>query len=509
MKMLVGLTEYGAARRVPGSKAILYIAGERGRYERHLFDCGVDYAEDDKAATKATFPFSAKSIDSFVNTHGHTDHMGKLLELYLAGFRGPIHATATTIAILKGQLKQQVQGEYWDTKEYNAAIKGKRGRDGKFLPFRKPRFKTEQVKELLSLVEGSDGPDELGHDYGKQVRVSDHLTITFYEAGHIPGSSQILCDIVDAQGRPTRMLTCFDLGRTDYRISGHPIFDTPLVRFPHTDFPDPDTIDTIVVESTYGAKEHEPLEDAIETLVDCFHRAHQQKGKLIIPAFSIMRTQMLLTIIYRLKNEGRLPEMPIYFSSPSGEEINKVILRHLVDCDETAKAEFKDPNNNPFKFPGLTYVRKSDADKALYEENGPFALIGSSGMGNMGRIVAHLKHAAPGKRHVVMYAGFQALGTPGYQMLNHEPRIRFPDGDVVELKAYVAKMGGLSGHADGPENVAHVTHIRPPGPNSFKRILIKHGESASCDALRDLIIKTGYEPSTVIVMEKRQEYSLP
>ncbi|MBI2124224.1 hypothetical protein HYT92_00365, partial [Candidatus Pacearchaeota archaeon] len=310
---------------------------------------------------------------------------------------------------------------------------------------------------------------------------------------------------------PLKILTSYDLGRTDYKITPHPIADIPLVRFPHTAFPK--DIDYVVVESTYGNKVHGSLEDSIGILEEAVNDAAKHGGKLIIPAFSIMRTQMIWNFFFRFNKEGRLsPNMALYSSSPTADEISRIMLKYIDNFDEEAKEEFKDSNNNPFRFDKLIRHKKMDETIALLKDKSKtsYSITGSSGMCDFGRIVTILAHTISDPRNIVLSTGYAAEGTRMWMMQNKYKQIPFHETiGPVDLKADVRKMGGLSGHADCKEIIAHLKNIHDPSKGEqFKGIYIKHGEKDACHALREEIIKEGFDPYAVHVMKKGEAYRI-
>ncbi|MDP2908734.1 MAG: MBL fold metallo-hydrolase [Nanoarchaeota archaeon] len=489
----IKLTEFGAAETVPGSKLLL----KTGQKD-YLIDVGKNYKDKEE-----NLPFEAKGIEHLILTHGHADHMGELLKLRKEGFKGKIFSTHETAEITKLQLKQDVSSVFF----YNRAIKGKRyqhGPDkGKFIPFKKAEYSKEDIESSMALFESDN--KEPGIPYEKQITISDEAKIMFYEAGHIPGSAQILFEI-SSEGRSLKLLTACDLGRTDYKILGHPRADTPIVKFPRTGFKE--NIDYIVVESTYGDKVHNSLEDSIKILEEAAKDAAKNSSKLIIPTFSIMRTHMLWNFLFRLNQEGRLPDMTFYSSSPTADYVSKIILGHIENLDEKALQEFANNNYNPFYFDKLVHHKKLEDTKEALKENKPMGIIAASGMCEMGRIVPILERTIQDPKNIILLTGYASPRTRAYNLINKEKQIRF-DGKLVELKADVRKMGGLSGHADKEEIIAHLKSIHDPEKGEqFKGVFIKHGEKEACHKLRERIIEAGYPPETVHVMKKNQEYVL-
>lgn len=489
------LTEFGAAEHVPGSKLLLEI----GR-KNCLIDVGKDYQQQDEI-----LPFRAKSIDHLILTHGHADHMGELLQLYKEGFEGNIYSTPATADITKLQLNQEVASVFI----HNNIVKGKKYQygpnRGKWIPFKKVKYTSKDIKEIMKLFESQN--DKPGIPYEETTKISKDVNVTFYEAGHIPGSAQILFEI-NHQGRKIKLLTTYDLGRTDYKILGRPVADIPIVKYPKTDLPK--GIDYIVIEGTYGDKTHKNLEDSIKILEEAARDAAKKKSKLIIPAFSIMRTHMLWNFLFRLNEQGRLPkDMMFYMSSPMAEQVSRIILKHIENLDEKTRKEFANKKYNPFYFDKMIHHRKmAQTMEVLKQLNTPQGFVASSGMCEMGRIVPILEYAIPYPDNIVLLTGFAAPGTRAALMLEGEKEIPF-NNRVVKLRADVRKMGGLSGHADGEETIAHLKNIHDPAEGEqFKGIFIKHGEKEPCHKLRDKVIEAGYDADKVHVMKKGEAYKL-
>jgi metallo-beta-lactamase family protein len=500
----INLTEFGAAEQVPGSKLLLNL-GTRGQI---LIDVGNEYTEQrssnpDTAGRDITFPAGLipKDIRKLVLTHGHADHIGQLLAFQDKGFSGDIYSTRATVDITELQTRQEIEMP----RRHNDMIKGKRfqygPRKGQLIPFVEEKYNDGDLEDVMKRFVKDNGTK--GFTYGSPIKIADGVTATFYEAGHIPGSAQVLFEI-QRDGKTTKLLTAFDLGRTDYQILNHPVADTPIVKFPHTDFPK--DIDYIVVEATYGNKTHAPLEESLKTLEQAASDVVKNRGVLVIPAFSIMRTHMLWNFLYNLNKEGRLPQgMTFYTSSPMAEEVGRIILKHSDDFDENAKRDFANQNYNPFKFGSLVHHERGYMTEDLFKNrNGqPFAVIASSGMCEGGRIEMALRYTISDPKNIVLLTGYGAHGTRADLLMRKEKMIPFNES-MIPLYADVRKMGGLSGHADITEIITHLKNINP----NFKGIFIKHGDKDACYAARDAIIAAGYAPDTVHVLKKGEAVTL-
>jgi metallo-beta-lactamase family protein len=440
--------------------------------------------------------------------------MGHMLKLIEAGFNAPIYLTNVTADITKLQLKQELYGYIRRNKE----IKGKRftsgPKKGQFIPFENTyqnEFKkaislfasnNEQKKQKEQKDESQN--DEEGFRYREPIQASNELKITFYDAGHIPGSAQVLFEINNGS-RKEKLLTCVDLGRIDY--------DVPLVNEPDKDLPK--DIDYVVIEATYGDRVHTPLKESIETLKKSVKDTYDNNGKLIIPSFSIMRSQMLWNFLYRLNKTGEIPDIPIYISSPTAVEASKLFLKHPETLDETARKEFKNQAHNPFKFPGLVFHDRPQDTLELLRKGSkanPYVINAASGMCDYGRVVYILRDTISDPKNIILLTGYSAPGTRAYLLKNAKElgikKIDF-DGVGVSLNSEVRRMHGLSGHADCREMISHLKGINDPSNGEqFKGIYIKHGERDACYAMKGALIAAGYMPESIHVMKKAQRYVL-
>jgi len=493
----VTVTEHGAAQKVPGSKLILRIGNKRA-----LIDIGSSYvAAEDKQA----LPFDASLIDYLALTHGHGDHMGQSLLLAKSGFKGPVFATPCTADLVYIQNNQTVKSVF----SYNNMVKGKKipGTD-RWIPFKKSEYSNDDVLNFMKLFQSQD-ESHRGIPYETPVKLADGIEFTFFEAGHIPGAAQILFNI-NHKGQKTKLLTTYDLGRTDYKLANHPVADIPIAEYPHTDFPK--DIDYVVIEATYGDREHKPLEDSIRTLEQAIKDTAKNQSVLVAPAFSIMRTQVLMNFIYNLNEHGRLPkDFKIIVSSPSAVDVIKMMIDHQDCLDETARKILANKDSNMFHFDKLVYHRTFAQTRDLLanpSKYAPCAIIASSGMGDYGRVAGVLEKTISEPKNIILKTGYASPGTRMDLIERREKTIPFTDGPV-EMKADVRRMGGLSGHADCKETIAHLRNIRDPAKGEqFKGIYIKHGEKDACEALRKKLIEAGYKASTVQVMKKGISYVL-
>ncbi len=344
---LVRIVEQVAAEQVAGSMLRVMVGDET-----YLFEAGSEMTHG-----KKPFPLTPEQIKALQNTtfgHGHGDHILRTLELIAKGFNGKFYSTHQTAAIAKIQFREEASGPFI----HNKMVAGKTfqygPKKGQPLPKQPFEFRSEDVNAAMAMFASLDG-QEPGFPYETDIEIGDGVTIKFYEAGHIPGAAQTMYKISKG-GKKINVLFAYDLGRTDYKILGHPVADIPLVKFPTTDFDE--QIDYIVIEATYGNRIHRPLQESLTALTEAAREAEKNKGVLVIPAFSIMRTQMLWNFLFELEQKGQLPDdMIFYSSSPMADQVARIMLSHKEDFNRQAMAEFQSANDNPFYFPKLVHQK--------------------------------------------------------------------------------------------------------------------------------------------------------
>ncbi|MBU1199177.1 MAG: MBL fold metallo-hydrolase [Nanoarchaeota archaeon] len=494
------VVEHGAAENVAGSNFMIHIGPEL-----HAVDIGKKYQ---KGEEHEPFSYKPSDVKTVTFTHEHMDHIGLLPKLKKEGFNGPLITTPEGFELGKLQLGQIYSGPFI----HNKWVKGKKYKHGpkagQWIPFQEILYEYSDFQEIKELFVSHE--DKKGIPYQTPFKLSDKIQGTFYDAGHIPGSSQILFEIKPDGKKPIKLLTTYDLGRTDYKTTTNPIADIPIVRFPHTDFGK--DIDYVVVEATYGNKTHGSLDDSIKEFEDSINYVAKNDGRLVIPAFSIMRTQMIWNFFYRLQKENRIPpDFKLFSNSSTAHSVARIMLKYINNMDERAQIEFANKKDNPFNFENLVKLDTKATTAWLKDRNMKgSAIISSSGMGDMGGIVRVLEQTLKYHNNIIMGTGYAAPGTRMDLLYKGETEIPFIEtAGIVHRKAAVRKMGGLSGHADINETIAHLKNMKDPAKGEhFKRIFIKHGEKASCHALRKALIEAGYRPGEVIVMEKDEHYFL-
>ncbi|MDP3771081.1 MAG: MBL fold metallo-hydrolase [bacterium] len=449
--MALRMIHYGAAGGVTGSKHLLDTGSMR-----ILLDCGIFQGSAEAEAKNRSFPFDPASLDAVVLSHAHADHAGMLPLLVKRGFTGPIYATAATREIAAHIMRDSANIEV-----HEAAAR-KRDRIGPPEDW-VPIITTKDVEPVLQqFVEVSYARDHDGwHDLGKGVRLK------CYDAGHILGSAVPILEMQTPSG-PFRLAYSGDLG-----APGMPLLYDP-------DVPS-ESIDTVLVETTYGDRTHESFGEAVSRLAAVIRTVAERGGKLLIPAFSLGRTQLLIYLLHKLSNANEIPRIPIIVDSPLATRITEVFTRHRDEFDRETASDFARDGHTPLDFPNLTYTQSIEESLAVHEMRGPLAIISSSGMMSGGRIIDHLRSAIGDARNAVLIVGYQAPGTPGRALVDGARTVELR-GRQYAIRAEVFTFDAFSAHADQGQIMSWLEHI--PG---VRHVVLVHGEPAAADALRLLL----------------------
>jgi len=440
------LTFWGAAKTVTGSMHQLTIDGKC-----YLLDCGLYQGRRKEAEQRnKEFPFPCREVSAVMLSHAHIDHSGNLPLLVKNGFRGPIYASAGTADLCRPMLADA------------AAIQEK---DAEFLNKRYLRRKSiglangpaDHMVEPLYTVQNAEAADALFHPIALHtpVQVGPGIRYQSFEAGHMLGSTSMLLEL-ESEGRKIRLGFTGDLGRPGL----------PIIRDPEPLPP----ADYLIMESTYGDRVHAPIESVASKLADIVNRTFERRGKMIVPAFAVGRTQQLVLLLHQLINAGKIPGFPIFVDSPLAVNVTEVFRRHPELYDEEARA-FLEHHQDPFGFSRLTYVRDVEQSKALNDLRGPFMVISASGMCEAGRVLHHLKNNIGDPRNTVLITGYQAENTLGRKIEQRQPEVPI-FGDPMPLRAEVQDLDALSGHADRDE----MLNWLKPIARSLKKVFLVHGE---------------------------------
>jgi metallo-beta-lactamase family protein len=445
------ITFAGAARGVTGSRHLLEVNGVRV-----LLDCGLFQGRREETEGRNRFlPFKAREVEAVVLSHAHLDHSGALPALVAHGFRGAIHATRATAALLEPMLYDSAHIQERDVEFVNRRHARKRQ------PPRAPIYTEADVARTLPLLQP--------HEYGETFSVAPGVTAHYRDAGHILGSALTALDLEEG-GRKLRLGFTGDLGRP--RL--------PIIRDPETLV----DVDVLLIESTYGDRHHEETARIPEILAGLLEEAHRQRGKIIVPAFAVGRTQEIVTVLKTLFEGGRVAPMPVYVDSPLAVDVTAVFRAHPECFDEEALARLRDDRTDPFGFRMMHYVRDVEESKALNGREGPMMIISASGMCEGGRVLHHLRNNLGDPRTLILLVGFQAENTLGRKLAEGWEEVRI-FGEPFHPRARVQQIDAFSAHADRGELMTWVRGLM----HKPRRVFVVHGEEAQslafAEALRD------------------------
>ena len=465
--MGVILQSFGAAGEVTGSKHMLK-AGNR----KVLVDCGMfqgKRAESD--AKNRTLPFSATEIDALVLTHGHFDHCGNLPTLVKAGYDGNIYATSATRDIANLVL---MDSAHIMAKDYEWLLK----KDPKKAIY-PPLFNERDVLAAM------DHFVTLG--FHRQFDLPANIQAEFYNSGHILGSAFVKMAFDAPAGRREIIFTG-DIGRR-----GMPIIPPPET-LPSADY--------LVCESTYGNRLHEPVSDAQRQLADVINETVKKGGKIIIPAFSIGRTQELIYFLHLLKDDNLIPDLDIFVDSPMAVNATSIFRVHPECYGEEIHKAFLDHHDNPFGFSKLNYVTDAEVSKTINDRKDPCIIISGSGMCEGGRILHHLKNNIGDSRNTILVVGYMAANTLGRMIADKLPVVKI-FGDSYPLKARVKILNTFSGHADYQDIVSYVKAM---DLKRLKKVFLVHGETEALANMKKVLLAAGV--AAVETVEPGREYDL-
>ncbi|MCW1926154.1 MBL fold metallo-hydrolase [Luteolibacter arcticus] len=443
----------GAAGTTTGSQHLLEVNGTR-----ILLDCGLYQGHrEDSYEVNCKFPhFDPKEIDIVILSHAHIDHSGNLPNLCKQGFVGNIYTTFATRDLCQIMLADSAHIQEQDTEWLNKD----RAKDG--LPPVKPLYVKEDAERCLRQFV------TLG--YERPMPVADGVSVTFYDAGHILGAAQVLLEIIDKEdgGKTKRFLFSGDIGRGGNEI----LRDPAVVR----------DVDFVLMESTYGGREHELPTGATDEFGQILETALKKGGKVMIPAFAVERTQQLLYILNQLFHSGKVQPVPVYVDSPLAVNATEIFRIH-PECFNETVYRFLFDQRDPFLFDGLHLIRAVNDSKKLNDSaNGPCIIISASGMCEAGRIRHHLKNGLDNPRNTVLFVGYCADHTLGRAIRDGRPVVNI-FGKPVKVRATIEAIDSFSGHADHSELLDWFHRMTGPKKN----VWLIHGEPERANSLRDAL----------------------
>ncbi len=451
----------GAVRTVTGSMHLLTVNGSQ-----ILLDCGLFQGRRQESMERNRhLPFNARALDVLILSHAHIDHSGNIPNLVKNGFTGHIYTTPATRDLCSAMLRDAGHIQEEDIRYVNK----KRGKQG--LPPLEPLYTVEEATESLR------GFVSVGYD--RPFQVAPGVMLTFRDAGHILGSAIVVLDL-EEKGQKSRLVFTGDLGRRGM----------PILRDPEP----VEGVDYLIIESTYGDRQHDPIETMDRALRDVVLDTYQRGGKVIVPAFAVGRTQELVYSLHRLTESGDLPTMPIFVDSPLALDVTEVFRLH-PECYDRELNQFIAGGNHrdPFGFHRLTYIRSVEASKELNSLQEPAIIISASGMCEAGRILHHLKNNIEDPRNTVLIVGWQAPDTLGRRLVERQPVVKI-FGEEYRLRAQVQTINSFSAHADREELLAYVRQL---DKSRLKTVFVIHGEEASSLALAEGIRNLGLDRTIV------------
>jgi metallo-beta-lactamase family protein len=446
------VTFWGAARTVTGSMHQVTACGQS-----LLLDCGLFQGRRaDALERNRAFPFRPRDLDAVLLSHAHIDHCGNLPNLVSQGFAGPIYCTAATRALAAVML-----GDAAKIHEEDADYLNRKRARGE--PKVEPLYTGREVYRTLLRLQAVP--------YDTPVPLAPGLEATFVDAGHLLGSAMLSLRI-ETLGGTRRLTFTGDLGRPG----------VPILRAPSPVPPG----DLIISESTYGGHTHEPVEETAERLGEVVRRTVARGGKVVIPAFSVGRTQTVVYFLHQLIRAGRLPDVPVFVDSPMAVRATEAFRAH-PECFEAATLRLLREHPEVFGEGHVRYVEKVHESIALNDRPGPCVIISASGMCEAGRVLHHLRHNVEDPRSTVLIAGYQAEGTLGRRLVERRPEVRIL-GRTLALKAEVVVLNGLSSHADHPG----LLHSLGPLADTTQRVRLVHGEPERAAALAEGLRAAGF-----------------
>jgi metallo-beta-lactamase family protein len=436
---VVKLHFLGANRQVTGSRYCL----ETSR-SRVLVDCGMFQERPFAARNWHDLPFPSDTVEALLLTHAHVDHCGLIPRIVRRGWKGPIYCTAPT-----AELAEIVLRDAADIQAEDVAYKQKRhraeGRAGRYDP--QPLFDERDVNATLKLLRTVR--------YDQTIAVTDDISVIFREAGHILGSAMLEVVARD-EGESRTVVFSGDIGQ----------WNVPLIRDP-TRFA---FADYVVMESTYGDRDHERTEDIEVQLERVIKATVAAGGNVVVPTFAVERAQELMYHLSRLVHQNRIPPMPIFLDSPMAIDVTELFRRHRDHFDDETWQHISS-GLKPLNFPGLVLSRSTDESKAINRVEEPCLIMSTSGMCTAGRIKHHLRHTLPRENCTVLFVGFQAHGTLGRQILDGRAEVRI-HGQNYPVRARIERIYGCSGHSDRTGLLHWAAGFKEPP----RRVFLTHGE---------------------------------
>ncbi|MGB9204434.1 MAG: MBL fold metallo-hydrolase [Terriglobales bacterium] len=466
----------GAAGTVTGSKHLINTTNDSSGKQgfQALIDCGLFQGQKEwRERNWQDTPVPAREIDAVVLTHAHLDHCGWIPRLVKEGFHGPIYATQATIDLCSVVLPDSGHLQEEDAAFYN---KRKVSKHDPALPL----YTLQEAQDCLKLFR----PVAVG----QTTELSSELAFRFVRAAHILGSCMAEVTL-QTDGRSRRLLFTGDIGRVrDSKIAPGKVV--------HSGPQENETADVLVMESTYGNRQH-PGTDPRPELARLIRETTERGGSVIVPAFAVERTQKFLFILKELMETGQIPRLPVYCDSPMAIKAVEIFMKHSEEYTPRA-ADLIRKYGSPVDWPGFTFALTAEQSKKINESHYPSIIVSSSGMVTGGRILHHLAQRLPDPKNLVIFIGFQVPGTRGAIIKGGAPEVKI-FGDFVPIRAQIAALEQFSDHADPPEMLEWLrTFQNTPGVT-----YLVHGEPSASSQLQDRMKKElGWNVQVAEYMER-------
>lgn len=442
------ITSYGGAEEVTGSKHYLEINGAR-----ILLDCGMFQGKRKEAEEKnRRVNFDMDRLNAVILSHAHIDHSGLLPMLAKFGYRGVIYATPATrdlcAVMLQDSARIQKRDAEWLSKKHMT-----------FIP---PLYSEDDAREVIKRF--------VSIPYEVRFPVMPNVFLTYHNAGHVLGSAMVELDY-EEQGKRRKFIFSGDIGRKNMAI-----LEDPWV---------PGPADVVMMESTYGDRDHDSMERMEVKLAQYINETVDRGGKVIVPAFALERAQEMVYALKRLEAEGLIPEIPVIVDSPLTVNITEVFRLHTESFDEDFRRAMNE-NGDPFMTKRIRYIRTVEESMSINKLEGPAIIISAAGMCEHGRILHHLKNHCTNPKNTIMIIGFQAKNTLGRRIVERSRRIRI-FGIDYDLNAHVRIMNEFSAHAGRQELIEFGSRFK----DCAEQVLLVHGEPEGMKSLQGALHDAG------------------
>ncbi len=447
----------GGARTVTGSQHLLHINGKK-----ILLECGLFQGRRSETYERnKNFRFNPEEIDVILLSHLHIDHSGNIPNIVNSGFKGHIYATSATVDLCQFMLRDSAHLQQMDIQFVNK----KRKKKGE--PPVEPLYELDDVENAMTHF--------IGVQYNRQIEIFPGIKATFRDAGHILGSAGIQLEIQESYGRIIRFGFSGDIGRLESPVIKSPDFLREL--------------DVLIMESTYGNRLHSDVEEVEEELASIISEVINRKGKVIIPAFSVGRTQTIVYVLHKLFDQNRIPSIPIYVDSPLASNATNVFRAHPECLDRETYRIFLEEGIDPFGFDRLIYTKTVEESKRLNTAKEPMIIISASGMAEGGRILHHLRNSIENPVNLILFVGYAAQHTLARKIMDGEKEVKI-FGETFNVRAEVKTMDYFSGHADQRELLEYLK-FNPP--NKLINLFLVHGDEDQAIPFMKKLNSIGYK----------------